>query len=94
MEPQGSSMSFPSDARQAPRKTISTATITMDMQKTPMPAITKPCFVVDFTTGGTSGIRIFRDFARSAMSYSQQQLRCQAQTPKLEKQPTNCVHSG
>jgi hypothetical protein len=72
-------MIFPCDARHVPRNTNSTATITMDMQKTPMPAITKPCFLVDFTAGGTSGIGIFRDFARSAMSYSQQQLQCQIQ---------------
>ena len=94
MEWRDSSMLFPCDARQAPRKTNSTATITMDMQKTPMPAITKPCFVVDFfTTGGTSGIRIFLEFARSAMSQSQQQLQCQILTRKLEKQMTNRAHS-
>ena len=87
-------MIFPCDARQAPRNTNSTATITMDMQKTPIPAITKPCFVVDFTTGGTSGIKIFLDFARSAMSYSQQQLQCQIQPRTLEKQMTNRAHSG
>jgi len=65
----------------------------MDMQKTPMPAITKPCFVVDFTTGGTSGIRIFLEFARSAMSQSQQQLQCQILTRNLEKQMANRAHS-
>ena len=67
-----------------PRNTNRTATITTDTQKAPMPAITTPCWVVFFTTGGTSGIRIFRDL-RSAMSLSLQQLRCHIDKSQREE---------
>lgn len=58
-------------ANYAERNTNSTAAMTTDTQKTPMPAMTTPWWDVVFTAGGTSGIRIFLDLARSVMSIPQ-----------------------